>query len=108
VVDQLEMADKAGWKQAYKQAGVKSTPIRDWIASQLITNLLVEPLPNSSHVVSVSYEALAAADAAKIANAVGVAVVERFDLQLVEDGILVPLLVGCHTALPLHIRYDGL
>ncbi len=45
VVDQLEMADKPGWKQAYKQAGVKTTPIRDWIASQLITNLLVEPLP---------------------------------------------------------------
>ena len=69
VVDQLEMADKPGWKQAYTQAGVKNTPIRDWIASQLITNLLVEPLPNSSHVVSVSYEALSGADAAKIANA---------------------------------------
>ena len=69
VVDQLEMADKPGWRDAYKKAGVKTIPIRDWIASQLLTNLLVEPLPNSSHVVSVSYEAAAPEDAAKIANA---------------------------------------
>ena len=69
VVDSLEMADKPGWKQAYNQAGVKNTPIRDWIASQLITNLLIEPLPNSSHVVSVSYEALTAAESARVANA---------------------------------------
>jgi len=69
VVDALEMADKPGWIQAYKQAGIKATPIRDWIASQLLTNLLVEPLPNSSHVVSVSYEALTAAESARVANA---------------------------------------
>jgi polysaccharide biosynthesis transport protein len=69
VVDQLGMADKPGWKQAYKQAGVKTTPLRDWIATQLLTNLLVEPLPNSSHVVSVSYEALGPVESANIANA---------------------------------------
>ena len=69
VVDMLDMPDKPGWKDAYKKAGIKSTPIRDWIASQLLTNLLVEPLPNSSHVVSVSYEAATSADSAKIANA---------------------------------------
>jgi succinoglycan biosynthesis transport protein ExoP len=68
VVDQLEFADKPGWRQAYAQADAKAVPIRDWIAAQLITNLLVEPLPNSSHVVSVSYEAGTGADAAKIAN----------------------------------------
>jgi polysaccharide biosynthesis transport protein len=68
VVDQLELADKPGWKQAYKKSETKSTPIRDWVAAQLISNLLVEPLPNSSHVVSVSYEAATPADAAQIAN----------------------------------------
>ena len=60
VVDELEMADKPGWRDAYKKAGVKAVPIRDWIASQLLTNLQVEPLPNNSHVVSVSYEAAGA------------------------------------------------
>jgi len=69
VVDQLEMTTKPGWKQAYAQAGIKTTPLRDWIAAQLLSNLLVEPLPNSSHVVSVSYEALNAVDSARIANA---------------------------------------
>ena len=69
VVDQLEMADKPGWISAYKLAAVKNVPIKEWIAAQLITNLTVEPLPNSSHVVSVSYEAAGAADSAKIANA---------------------------------------
>jgi succinoglycan biosynthesis transport protein ExoP len=69
VVDMLDMPDKPGWKEAYKKAGIKSTPIREWIATQLITNLLVEPLPNSSHVVSVSYEGATSVDAAKIANA---------------------------------------
>jgi uncharacterized protein involved in exopolysaccharide biosynthesis len=69
VVDQLDMANKPGWKQAYAQAGIKTTPLRDWIAAQLLSNLLVEPLPNSSHVVSVSYEALTAVESARIANA---------------------------------------
>ena len=69
VVDQLGLADQPGWRQAYSQSGVKIIPIRDWIAAQLLANLLVEPLPNSSHVVSVSYEALGAVDAAKTANA---------------------------------------
>lgn len=68
VVDQLEFVDKPGWRQAYAQADAKAVPIRDWIATQLISNLLVEPLPNSSHVVSVSYEAGTGADASKIAN----------------------------------------
>ena len=68
VVDDLEMADKPGWRDAYKKAQVKAVPIRDWIAAQLLTNLQVEPLPNSSHVVSVSYEAAAPKDAANIAN----------------------------------------
>jgi len=68
VVDQLELADKPGWKEAYRKSGTKTTPIREWIAAQLITNLLVEPLPNSSHVVSVGYEAAGPIDAAKIAN----------------------------------------
>jgi succinoglycan biosynthesis transport protein ExoP len=69
VVDDLAMADKPGWRAAYRKAAVKSVPIRDWIASQLLTNLTVEPLPNSSHVISVGYEAAAAADSAMIANA---------------------------------------
>jgi|KBSMisStaDraftv2_1062788.scaffolds.fasta_scaffold43148_2 uncharacterized protein involved in exopolysaccharide biosynthesis len=71
VVDALELADKPGWKQAYTQADAKAVPIRDWIAAQLLTNLLVEPLPNSSHVVSVGYEAGTGSDAAKIANSFG-------------------------------------
>ena len=69
VVDQLQLADNPGWQQAYKQSGAKATPIRDWAALQLVNNLLVEPLPNSSHVVSVSYEAASPVDAARIANA---------------------------------------
>ena len=69
VVDQLGLADKPDWRQGYAQSGVKAVSIKDWIAAQLLTNLLVEPLPNSSHVVSVSYEAMKAEDAAKTANA---------------------------------------
>jgi hypothetical protein len=57
-----------GWRDAVQESAGQGGPDSDWIAAQLLTNLQVEPLPNSSHVVSVSYEAAAIKDVANIAN----------------------------------------
>jgi len=69
VVDQLGLDRNPGWREAYAENDPNQTPIREWIAAQLMENVDVEQLPNSSRVVTVSYAARSAPDAAKLANA---------------------------------------
>jgi succinoglycan biosynthesis transport protein ExoP len=68
VVELGNLDKDAGWREAYAEAGDESVPIPDWIAAQIAGGVEAEPLPNS-RVVSLSYKALAPADAAKMANA---------------------------------------
>jgi uncharacterized protein involved in exopolysaccharide biosynthesis len=68
VVELGDLEKNAEWREAYGEAGDTSVPIQDWIAAQIASSVEAEPLPNS-RVVSLSYEALAPADAAKMANA---------------------------------------
>jgi len=69
VVDQLGLDRNPGWREAYAETDPNPTPIREWIAAQIMENLDVEQLPNSSRVVTVSYEAMSAPEAARLANA---------------------------------------
>lgn len=67
VVDRLHLDREAGWKSAYAEAQT-STPIRPWIASQIMENVEAEPLENS-RVVSLSYEGAQPDESARYANA---------------------------------------
>jgi uncharacterized protein involved in exopolysaccharide biosynthesis len=67
VVNRLRLHEEPGWKAAYAEAET-ATPIRPWIATQIMENVEAEPLQNS-RVVSLSYEGPQAADAARLANA---------------------------------------
>lgn len=67
VVNRLRLHEEPGWKAAYAEAAT-STPIRPWIATQIMENVEAEPLQNS-RVVSLSYEGSQAAEAARLANA---------------------------------------
>jgi succinoglycan biosynthesis transport protein ExoP len=67
VVEQEKLAEEADWKEAYAESG-STLPIAPWIASQIALNVDAEPLQNS-RVVNLTYESLAPADAARLANA---------------------------------------
>lgn len=67
VVNRLRLHEEPGWKAAYAEAAT-STPIRPWIATQIMENVEAEPLQNS-RVVSLSYEGSQAAESARLANA---------------------------------------
>ncbi len=67
VVDSLQLDRDPGWKSAYAEKD-QLVPIRQWIASQIMENVDVEPM-QSSRVVSLSYEAMQPTEAARIANA---------------------------------------
>jgi uncharacterized protein involved in exopolysaccharide biosynthesis len=69
VIDQLGLDREPAWRQAYADADASPTPIREWIASQMADNLDAEQLPNSSRVLTITYEAMSAPQAAKVANA---------------------------------------
>jgi uncharacterized protein involved in exopolysaccharide biosynthesis len=69
VVDELGLDRDAGWREAYAATDPNPTPIREWIAAQIRENVEVEQLPNSSRVVTVSYEAGSPSQAATFANA---------------------------------------
>jgi uncharacterized protein involved in exopolysaccharide biosynthesis len=69
VVDQLGLDRNPGWREAYAAADAGPTPIREWIAAQIMDNLDAEQLPNSSRVLTITYEATGATEAAKLANA---------------------------------------
>jgi protein tyrosine kinase modulator len=68
VVQQERLANEPGWKQAYADAEQTTVPIEYWIASQIMANVEAEPLQNS-RVVNLSYQSLAPAEAARMANA---------------------------------------
>lgn len=76
VVDRLELAQDPNWREAYAAAGPTPVPIRDWIATKMMENIAAEQLPNSSRVVTITYEAPSATDAAKLANAYARAYIE--------------------------------
>jgi succinoglycan biosynthesis transport protein ExoP len=67
VVEQEGLANEEAWKEAYAESG-STLPIAPWIASQVMLNVDAEPLQNS-RVVNLSYESLAPAEAARMANA---------------------------------------
>jgi uncharacterized protein involved in exopolysaccharide biosynthesis len=67
VVNRLRLHEEPDWKAAHAEAAT-STPIRPWIATQIMENVEAEPLQNS-RVVSLSYEGAQAAAAARLANA---------------------------------------
>ena len=69
VVDQLGLERKPSWREAYAATDPNPTPIREWIAQQIMENLGAEQQPNNSRVVTVSYTAFSPADAAELANA---------------------------------------
>lgn len=68
VVELLRLDKNPAARQAYVQAGTTDVPIKTWLASRLVSDLVVEPLPNS-RVVTVSYEAYDPNEAARVANA---------------------------------------
>ncbi|MCE3285955.1 MAG: chain length determinant protein EpsF, partial [Steroidobacteraceae bacterium] len=69
VVDKLGLHRNPGWREAYAATDPNPTPIREWIAQQIMANLEAEQQPNNSRVVTVSYTASSPTDAAQFANA---------------------------------------
>lgn len=69
VVEQLGLVRNPAWREAYAATDPNPTPIREWIAQQIMANLDAEQQPNNSRVVTVSYTAGSPTDAAELANA---------------------------------------
>jgi succinoglycan biosynthesis transport protein ExoP len=69
VVEQLGLERDPAWLEAYAATNPNPTPIREWIAQQIVENLDAEQQPNNSRVVTVAYTASSPSDAAKFANA---------------------------------------
>ena len=69
VVEQLGLERDPAWREAYAATDPNPTPIREWIAQQVMENLDAEQQPNNSRVVTVAYTAGSPTDAAKLANA---------------------------------------
>jgi len=68
VVDDWKWGDKPGWRDAYKKRKSKASRSRTGLLRSSLPTYLSSRLPNSSHVVSVSYEAATSKDSAIIAN----------------------------------------
>jgi uncharacterized protein involved in exopolysaccharide biosynthesis len=69
VIDQLGLDRNPAWREAYNEADAAPTPIREWIAAKMMDNLDAEQLPNSSRVITITYDAGSSREAARLANA---------------------------------------